>query len=324
MSSLEIRVITPGALTTIQDEGRYGYQSLGFPVGGAADIDSMHRANLLCGNDPGEAVLEMTVSGATVQFMCDTVIALSGADMAPIVNGIPVETEHAIPVYAGSYLSLSYAAGGIRTYLACAGGFDIAPVMGSNSTSLKLGFGGFKGRKLAPGDVLLLKRETTILPNMETRFFIPMDYMDPVYLRCITGPQDDMFTQMSINDFYSSSYIVSPASDRMGIRLEGDPLISKDGTDIISDGIVAGSIQVPRDGRPILLISDHQTTGGYAKIATVISADLPKAGQLSPGQSVRFAEVTLEEARMIAIEKRHQLEELKKLFVVTGEYYDNK
>lgn len=316
MRSPFMRILSPGPLSTIQDAGRTGYQSLGFTVGGAADMDSMHRANLLCGNDADEGVIEMTLFGITAQFSCDTVIALSGADVSPVVNGVSVEMNRAIALYAGSYLHCAAAKSGVRAYLAVAGGFDVDSVMGSKSTSLKLGIGGFNGRKLAAGDVIPLVRETKPFPDMNVRSLSVPSCVSSVVLRCVPGPQNDMFTSEAMRTLFGSKYTVSAASDRMGIRFDGPALEAVGGTDIISDGIAPGSIQVPSDGKPILLIADHQTTGGYAKIATVISTDMPLAGQLSPGNSVRFSEISVEKAQEIAVRKKAELEELQRKFKV--------
>ena len=315
MSECVMRVLSPGPLSTIQDAGRTGYQSLGFPVGGAADPDSMREANLLCGNDPGEATLEMTLSGVTVQFLCDTVIALCGADMAPVVNGFPAPMGRAIPLYAGSYLTCSAAKGGIRTYLAVAGGFGVPAVMGSKSTSLKLSLGGFEGRKLAAGDMIPLSESIPTLPDMDSRWIRRTPIGREVTLRCVPGPQDGMFSPEAVERFFSEPYTVTPASDRMGVRLEGPALDAPNGTDIISDGIAWGSVQIPSGGKPILLLADHQTTGGYAKIATVISADLSKAGQIGPGTTVRFTRVTVEEAQKEARVRAERFRELEREWI---------
>lgn len=318
MKSPYMRIISPGPLSSIQDFGRMGYQDLGFIVGGAADTDSMHIANLLCGNDENEGVVEMTLYGITAQFSCDTVIALSGADVSPVVNGVPVSMNKAVALYAGSYLHCTSAQNGARAYLAVSGGFDVEAVMGSKSTSLKLGIGGFKGRKLAAGDVIALNRETEPFSDMDGRELSVSAFGSDVVLRCVPGPQDDMFTAEALRTLFASEYTVSASSDRMGIRLDGPALDAPEGTDIISDGIVSGSLQVPSDGKPILLIADHQTTGGYAKIATVISSDLPLAGQLSPGNTVRFAEISVEKAQETALCKKEELERLRKKFKITG------
>lgn len=314
MKTPSMRIISPGPLSTVQDGGRIGYQSLGFTVGGAADADSMHTANILCKNKPDEAVIEMTLFGLTAQFSCDTVIALSGADVSPVVNGVPVEMNRAIFLYAGSYLYCSAAKNGVRAYLAVSGGFDIPDVMGSKSTSLKLRIGGYMGRRLAAGDVISLARETAPFTDMNDRVLPSAHFGSNVTLRCVAGPQNDMFTDGALKTFFTAEYTVSASSDRMGIRLDGPALESVGGTDIISDGIALGSIQVPSDGKPILLIADHQTTGGYAKIATVISSDIPLAGQLSPGNTVRFSEISVEEAQEIAIQRKRQLESLQRKF----------
>ena len=306
----EMRVIYPGPFTTVQDNGRYGHQSEGFIVSGCADSESMKIANILCGNDPCCGVLEMTLAGMCVQFMCDTVIAVSGADIVPFINGKRAEMNRAYFLPEGSYFMSSGSVNGIRAYLAVSGGFDIPSVMGSVSTGLKFALGGFGGRRLKAGDTVPLNRETPRPANIAERRTPRIPYESSVTLRCVRGPQDGLFTEKGIADFFGGEYTVTNASDRMGIRFDGTPLESVSGTDIISDGICCGSVQVPINGKPILLLADHQTTGGYAKIATVISADIPKAAQLAAGNTVRFEEIGVAEAQEIARERHAYLAHL--------------
>lgn len=184
--------------------------------------------------------------------------------------------------------------------------------MGSRSTFLKIGMGGYKGRKLMPGDMLPMGYVPKIPKKLGSRSIVPPEFSSTVTLRATVGPQDNMFSPEEIDKFFSSEYTVTPASDRMGIRLDGHSLNSLNGTDIISDGIAYGSVQIPSDGKPIILCADRQTTGGYAKPVTVISADMPKAGQLVPGNKVRFAKVTPEEAYKAAIERSRYIKKLSK------------
>ncbi len=307
---MSIEILRPGLVSSIQDLGRFGYQSSGFAPTGAFDSISMRRANALVGNDPGEAVIEMMLLGITAKFHTACVIALTGADMAPKLNGYAVENGAAIRVSAGDVLELSGTLGGMCCYLAVSGGFDIPLVMGSRSTGMRFGLGGFEGRKLAAGDVIKLRAPVPDLPNFQCRRLptLPV-FSKHVVLRAIPGPQDYMFPEEEVKAFFSRPYSVTNATDRMGIRLEGEPIVPKGKSDIISDGTVFGAIQVPTGGQPIILMADRQTTGGYAKIATVISADLPRAAQMTPGCTVRFMRVTVDQAQDILAIRRAEFEE---------------
>lgn len=289
-------ILLAGPLSTIQDEGRFGYMSTGFSPGGAMDAYSLKIANLLVGNAPGDGAVEMTMMGMTVQFHCDTVIALTGAQMEPAINGTAVNMYESIPVSTGDVLTCGYAKTGLRTYLAVAGGFDLPLVMGSMSTNLKCALGGFHGRKLQDKDELPLRQSLPISLLGKRTAAPDNQFESPMTLRVIPGPQDDMFTDKGLETFLSSVYTVSGQSDRMGIRLDGEPIENKAGVDIISDGIATGAVQIPASGTPIIMMADRQTTGGYAKIATVISADLKKIAQARPGSQIRFASVTRREA----------------------------
>jgi len=238
----------------------------------------------------------MTMMGMSLEFDSIAVIALTGADMEPEINGEPVRMYTAIEVHQGDVLTMKFAKSGMRSYLAVAGGFDISPVMGSMSTNLKCALGGFEGRKLKGGDIIPLRREISIDYIGERSTEPENDYPDSITVRVVIGPQEDYFTDGGINTFLSSEYTVSDKSDRMGIRLDGEKIENKNGVDIISDGIATGSVQIPASGTPIIMMADRQTTGGYAKIATVISADLKKAAQAKPGTKIHFQTVSIKEA----------------------------
>lgn len=307
---MSMEILSPGLLSTIQDLGRFGFQSSGFAPSGASDSRSMKRANALVGNDPGEAALEMMLLGVTARFHSDNVIALTGADMAPKLNGADVENGAAIRISAGDVLELSGTRDGMGCYLAVSGGFDLPLVMGSRSTGLRFGVGGYEGRRLKRGDILKLRAPLSNLPDLPRRRLISLPVFGKhVVLRAVPGPQDDMFSEKEMQGFFSRPYSVTNATDRMGIRLEGDPIVPKSSSDIVSDGTVFGAIQVPSGGQPIILMADRQTTGGYAKIATVISADLPRAAQMIPGCTVRFMRVTVEEAQEILAAENKAFEE---------------
>lgn len=305
-----IEIITPGLLTTVQDFGRVGVMKNGFTQNGAMDRYSMAVANRLCGNCDSAPVLEMTVLGVTARFTQDTVVCVSGADFGAKINDKPIKRNKAYKINKGDILSMGAAKSGMRAYLAVAGGIVGEYVFGSASTNLKFAFGGHFGKKLQSGDVLSIGTGAFPLGEIDKWEIPESEYSKDAQLRVVLGPQNEMFTDEDIRLFLSQEYEVTAQSDRMGIRLSGEPLKSKNGMDIISDGIVFGSVQVPNSGEPIILMADHQTTGGYAKIATVISVDLPRASQLSAGNTVRFKSVTVEEAEQEAKKQKRFFDNL--------------
>lgn len=305
-----IEIITPGLLTTVQDFGRVGVMKNGFTQNGAMDRYSMTVANRLCGNCDSAPVLEMTVLGVTARFSQDTVVCVSGADFGAKINDKPIKRNKAYKINKGDILSMGAAKSGMRAYLAVAGGIVGEYVFGSASTNLKFAFGGHFGKKLQSGDVLSIGTGAFPLGEIDKWEIPESEYSKDAQLRVVLGPQNEMFTDEDIRLFLSQEYEVNAQSDRMGIRLSGEPLKSKNGMDIISDGIVFGSVQVPNSGEPIILMADHQTTGGYAKIATVISVDLPRASQLSVGNTVRFKSVTVEEAEQEAKKQKRFFDNL--------------
>lgn len=304
-----IRIKNAGMLSTVQDLGRVGVMTNGFTHGGVMDTYSTRIANLLCSNDVNAPVIEMTMLGITAEFCDDCVFALSGGDFQPRLNSQPIKNNKAYTAKAGDVLALSSAKSGMRCYLAVGGGFKVESIMGSASTDLKLGIGGFKGRRLKAGDEL----ETGESKNEPKNIEIPCrEYGNVVDVRFVYGPQDDMFTDTDKALFENQLYTVTPSLDRMGIRLCGIALRGVDGMDIISEGIAFGSVQIPPSGMPIILMADHQTTGGYAKIATVISVDLPLLAQVKPYDKIRFHAVSLKKAQTLAKKERRELEGLFK------------
>jgi KipI family sensor histidine kinase inhibitor len=285
-----IEVIQPGPLTTVQDLGRAGLAHLGVPRGGAADAASLRRANLLTGNPPDAAGLEVTLGRLTVRFETDAVVAVTGA-LVPLTltsGHAPVPAhEAAFAVPAGAVLRLGSPTAGLRSYLAVDGGIDVMPELGSRSADPRSGLG---PEPLRPGDRLPVGRPRSLQekpPAERQRTLTP----GPAELRAIAGPRDDWFSAAARATLGTASYQVSPSSDRTGLRLNGPPLQRAPGRDgeLPSEGVAAGSLQVTHDGQPILLLADHPTTGGYPVIAVVVSADLGLAAQLRPGQQVRFA-----------------------------------
>ena len=310
-----ILVNHPGVLTTVQDLGRFGYQQFGVSASGVMDPRSMKLANALVGNPEDEAVLECTMMGPELFFEEPEVIAITGGNLQPALNGVPVDSYRAIAVDAGQTLRFMGPRTGLRAYVAFAGGLDIEPVMGRRSTHMKAKIGGFQGRKLEKGDVLSLRAPKITLKNMEARAMAPEFVPAPEYtLRVILGPQDDYFTEAGIQTFLSEQYTLTPEFDRMGIRLDGPVIEHKEGGDIISDGIAFGAVQVPSAGTPIIMGADRQTTGGYTKIATVITADFRILGQLKAGDKVRFAKVSIGAAQEALLTERKALKNIERVF----------
>ena len=305
-----IEVIQPGLLTTVQDSGRYGYQQYGVPVCGAMDGYAFTVANLLVGNNEGDACLEISLLGPRLRVLCDTAIAVTGADLNPTVNDKPLSMWHAVGVGCGDIISFGEPRTGCRSYLAIAGGIDVPEVMGSRSTYVRSHIGGLDGRPIRSGDTVHTGGSRSILTTKLPRRYIP-DLMTENTLRVILGPQHHRFTEKGIHTFLSSEYTVTAQADRMGCRLEGPPIEHIHGADIVSDGIPPGAVQVPADGLPIVLLADRQTTGGYTKIATVSTIDLSKVAQAQLGDRVRFLETSLSEAHRLLSEYRDTIDGIK-------------
>jgi antagonist of KipI len=309
-----IEVLAPGPLTTLQDRGRFGYGRYGVPPSGALDIFSLRAANLLVGNQEDEACLEITMFGLRIKALRDVAVAVTGADLRPFRNDTPLDMWTSSILKGGDTLSLRGVNCGCRSYLAIGGGYCLPTVLGSGSTNLSSGFGGLDGRPLKKGDILSadsphlhLKTEGRSLPQD----LIPR-CTSTRRLRVIFGPQDDQFTEAGRTTLLVNPYQVSHQSDRTGIRLAGPTIERRPEVQesIISEGVIAGAIQVPGDGRPIILLVEI-VTGGYRKIATVISADLPLLGQIKPGDTVSFEEISLDEAYEAFREMEGKIEAFK-------------
>ena len=310
-----ILIQEPGLFTTVQDEGRYGYQQFGVTPSGPMDARSFHIANLLVGNDLGEGALEMTFQGPTMKFEEANVVAVTGADMKPTLNGKPVPMYEAFAVEKDDVLKFQFAMNGSRGYVAFAGGLDIPLLMESKSTLASKGLGGVDGRKLQKEDHIGFTAPKKELPHMESRKVSKPEFPNKeVVLRVIRGPQDDCFSEEEIRRFFWYGFKVTNEFDRMGCRLErSEPVKQLQDGNIISDGIACGSIQVPTNGQPIIMLADRQTVGGYTKIGTVISVDLSKLAQAKPGMDVRFVEVSLELAQDLYIRELEEMEQADKL-----------
>ncbi len=308
-----IRVINGGPLTTVQDQGRYGAMAMGFGPSGVMDSKAFRKANALLGNKENEAVLEATLLGPELEFLEDNCFVLTGADMNAKLNGEPVPRYQAVRAAKGSILKLGFAVCGVRAYLAFAGGLLVPEVMGSASTSRKYGLGGLEGRGLAAGDQLAFKCPKSKLRHMERRKLTPPDFSGEEWeIRVVLGLQQEYFTREGIKTFFSSPYTVRSESDRMGYRFDGEPVSCRETVDIISDGAVTGAIQIPADGRPIILMADRQTTGGYAKLGAVITSDLPLLAQAAPGKKIRFRQVSVEEAQKLLAEENNRDKRLER------------
>ena len=310
-----IIVRSPGSLTTVQDAGRRGYQRFGVGASGAVDVHAYAYANVLVGNRANDAVLECTIIGPVLEFTAPTFIAVTGGDLTPMVNNNAIEMYRAIKIKKGDILSFGARKSGCRAYIAFAGGLDIPMIMGSRSTYMKAKIGGFKGRKLEKGDAIGFRDPKSELFNLDKRSLTPEFVPRDVYtLHVIMGPQDDMFTEEGIKTFLSETYTVTPEFDRMGCRLDGPEIAHVNGGDIISDGIAFGAVQVPSAGKPIIMLADRQTTGGYTKIANVMTADFRILAQLKAGDKVRFEKISVAAAQEALLAERGALKVFKYAF----------
>lgn len=318
---LGVKVINPGLLMTIQDLGRYKFQQFGVPVSGTMDEFSYRILNLLLDNDMDAGALEVTMMGPTLEFYEDSIIAITGGNLNPKVNGIKVDMWRTVFINKGDILSFSGAKEGCRTYIGFKGGIDVSKVMGSKSTYMKGSIGGINGKSLGKEEVI------PIYPIGSSSFknrkipekYIPK-YSKNMEIRVVMGPQDDYFTESGIETFLSSEYKITNDCDRMGFRLEGEEIELIDGSDIISDGISFGAIQVPGHGKPIIMMADRQTTGGYSKIANVISTDLSILAQGKPGDFIRFRKISIKEAHILLREREDLYKEIAECLDKQNQY----
>lgn len=301
-----VKILNPGALSLVQDPGRPGYQRYGVSVSGAIDSEALLIGNLLVGNDHDAAAIEVTFGGAEFTFTEEVVVAVTGCEQEPSLDGTTVSTWQSFVASAGSVLRLGAPVAGLRAYVAINGGIDSTPVLGSRSTHIASGIGGPGGRPLATGDELPLGAAgERVAPGAKFPEHLRPVNSGGLTIRVITGPQRGSFTEVGAHTFYSSAYTVTDRSDRQGLRMDGPVIEAVEGRyDIISDAVVFGAIQVPGDGRPIVLLADRQTTGGYAKIAVVATIDLPLLAQAVPGTAVRFVEITVAEAQRLMRKRR--------------------
>lgn len=286
-----LEILVPGPLSTVQDLGRYGLQHLGFSPTGAADAYAVEVGNRLLGNDPGAASIEMTLGNAVVRFGTETAFVLTGADADATLDGNPIDGWHAYTAPPAGVLSVGQARNGVRVYLCVDGGIDVDPAYGSRSTDLVAGIGGYKGRALQPSDLLPLG-----LPAGATSGRLLHAAWRPPpgpwhVIRTMPGPHHLAFTEPSLRRFFTLPYRVTPRADRTGLFLDGSRLSHLAGHDVLSEGVTAGSIQVTGSGQPLVLLAEHRSVGGYTRIGTVISVDLPRLGQARPGDHILFVPV---------------------------------
>jgi antagonist of KipI len=325
---MALTILKPGLLTTVQDLGRIKYQQHGVIVSGAMDSFSLRVANLLVGNDEAEGVLEVTLSGPTIRFEEDTLFSITGADLSPTINQQVIPLWKPILARKGSVLSFGPSKFGCRSYLAIAGGFLLEKVLGSMSTYIRAGIGGFQGRALVQGDVIRFKRPSPaaiqLIKGMNisegityqaTNWTINQSILSFAnhkrVVRLIRGPHFDYFKKESKNSLFQEKFKVSPQSDRMGYRLTGHSLLLEKPLELLSEAVTFGTIQVPPDGNPIILLADRQTIGGYPKIGQIAAVDLSIIAQAKPGEGIFFEEITLQEAERLYIQREQELACLK-------------
>lgn len=304
-----IEVLKPGFFTLIQDAGRFGYQEFGMPVSGAMDLESYRFANWLVGNSLEEAVLEITMTGPVLKFNRATIIGITGANMQPMLDGVLVAMYTTLIVNRGSVLSFGTLLSGCRTYVAFSGGFELQAEMGSFSTYTYAKLGGLNGGALCKGDQIHLKSNAK--KSLKT---VPKQFRINPYTilsaRVMEGPESALFLEKELEKFYSNEFVLSSESNRMGYRLKGVPIKISSDFEMLSSGVVKGTIQIPSNSQPILLLSDAQTTGGYPRIANVIQAEVSLLAQQKPGDRIRFRKISLEEAQAIAYNKEMAMQKI--------------
>jgi antagonist of KipI len=304
-----IQVVDGGQFTTVQDLGRPGWQAQGVPVGGAVDALALRVANLVVGNPEGAPALECSLSGPVLRFETEAWIGLAGAG----VRGL--ETCRPVRVGSGEVLDLRALHEGARTYLAVSGGLDVRPVLGSASTHVPTGLGGVGGRALRAGDRVAIRpggrRPRTVGPRWWVAPTLGRDGPGPGVIRYLPGPQADLFLPEALQVWTQHAFRVTDRWDRMGLRLAGPELVRRDSRELVSEGVAEGTVQVPPDGRPIVLLADRQTLGGYAKLATIITVDLPAVAQARPGERLRFVPVTLPVAHDLLRRRENALAALR-------------
>jgi len=320
---MTLHIVTGGLQTTVQDLGRAGHQSQGIPVGGAMDLLALRVGNLLVGNNHGDAALEATLIGPAITFDQDTLIALTGADLDASINGTPVPAWHPIFVPRGGTLRFGQPRLGCHVYVAAAGGIDVPLVFGSRSTYLRAHFGGYEGRALRSGDAVQVGVPSRLSERMAASLresgavpavarwslggLLRPRYGDDPTVRLLAGAHIGALSGDARERFFSGTFRVSSSSDRMGYRLESVELALEAPVELLSEGVVFGTVQLPPAGAPIVLMADRQTTGGYPRIGEVIGVDLPLIAQLKPGDRLRFRLVSLDDAQRLYLAQEQEL-----------------
>ncbi|WP_078430026.1 biotin-dependent carboxyltransferase family protein [Alkalihalobacterium alkalinitrilicum] len=325
---MSVKVIRPGLLTTVQDLGRAGLQKYGVVFSGAMDSYALRVANLLVGNEEGDAALEVTLTGPELEIEEDVLIAVTGGDLSPTIQNEPIPLWKPVFVKKGSVLKFGPCQFGCRAYIAMGGGIDVDEVMGSRSTYLRAGIGGFQGRALKVNDSIKLnppsEQAQHLINQLSTEENLPFSsatwsvnnvtyFQDQnhISIRVIRGSHYDLFTSECRGAIYEEVFKVTPQSDRMGYRLSGPTLTLSQPLEMVSEAVALGTIQVPPDGNPIILLADRQTTGGYPRIGQVLSVDIPLIAQLKPGDAIKFKEVTLKQAEELYLNRERELNELR-------------
>ena len=313
-----IDVLKPGLISSFQDLGRWGHQPLGVPVSGAMDEVSHRLANLAVGNDENDATLEVTMMGPTLRFEREAVLAWTGADLSPTLDGVPVPPFAATAVPAGATLQFGRRVAGLRAYVAVQGGYALAPVMGSASTYARAGFGGHEGRMLRKGDRIALKparAAATSMPLPSPLSEALRRRLEPAApdapIRVLRGREWVQFGAPAQQALLGQAWRIGAQSERMGYRLEGTALERAARGDILSEPVAFGTVQVPPDGQPIVLMAERQTSGGYPKIAQVASIELPRLAQRAPGEHIRFAMIEIDEAQALLLMREQTLQALR-------------
>lgn len=338
---MSMQVVKPGLFSTLQDMGRKGYQQYGIPVSGAMDTWSYRMANLLAGNLEDVPAIEFTLTGPEVVFLQDVVFVVTGARTEPRCNGQPVPTWRPVFAEKGSRLQIGPCLAGARGYLAVSGGFDEPSVLGSASTYVKAELGGCNGKPLQAGNVLSFGQPSRL--TLGGRSFLAHEAKGRGWsafrwslspecrpslgqsytIRAMDGPHATQFTTDSLERFWTESFSVTSQSDRMGFRLDGSPLFRLNAIDMLSAGVAWGTVQVPPDGKPIVLMADRQTTGGYPIIAQVASVDLPLVAQARPGDLLRFTRISQRQAEQWLWERERMFLQLKSSIQGEWKKYEN-
>lgn len=325
---MSIEVLRPGLLMTVQDAGRWGFRKNGVSICGALDDFALRTGNILVGNPLNASVIEITLANSQFHFHDDSVIAICGGDLAPLINDKAVPSWRPLLVKAGGILHFSSLQSGCRANLAVAGGINVPIILGSRSTDLRAGFGGHEGRALRAGDTLHCatpddensKRHGRLVDeSFHQNFFAPRWFIsthvrpsyDSKVVRVLRGGEFMSFSERSRMNFFADEFIVTPEANRMAYRLSGRNLHLTRAVELLSTAVTPGAIQVPPDGIPVLLLADCQTTGGYPVIAHVASVDLPVVAQKKPGDSLRFSEISLSESHSLYLQREKDIAALK-------------